>query len=242
MDPPLTPPTLSLKQINTLNQDFENASPRAILSWAAQTFGDKLALVTSFQPTGIVTIHMLTEIAPATPILTLDTDFLFVETYALIDQMESQFHLNLTRLHPHLSVEQQAQQFGDKLWQRNPDHCCQIRKVDPLTEALLPFDAWLTGLRRDQSAHRATTPLISWDKPHAMLKICPFVTWTEEQIWDYIHAHDLPYNPLHDQNYPSIGCSHCTQPTLKSQDIRSGRWSGHTKTECGLHPPSESEN
>lgn len=224
------------EELQQLSQTFETASPQDILRWAADTYGDKLAVVTSFQPTGIVTLHMLSKIAPRIPVLTLDTELLFPETYALIDEMEHRYNLKLIRVKPEQTVEEQAAEHGDVLWATDPNSCCNMRKVIPLYKALQGYSAWVTGLRRDQSERRANTQIISWDKRHSMVKLCPFATWTEAMIWDYIDLHTLPYNVLHDQNYPSIGCMPCTQPCDPALgDKRAGRWANRDKSECGIH-------
>lgn len=231
---------LTLQNINTqtveqLAGQFENSSPQDILRWAAHTFGEYLTIVTSFQPTGIVTLHMLQEIAPQTPVITLDTGVLFPETYALMDDLEARLNLNLIRVKPALDLDQQAAAHGDKLWASDPNQCCHIRKTLPLQNALSGYDAWVTGLRRDQSATRANIPVISWDERYGLVKLCPYANWTEDMIWTYIHAHELPYNELHDKGYPSIGCKFCTHAATNSTDLRSGRWVNHQKTECGIH-------
>ncbi len=218
-----------------LNERFENAHPQDILKWAADTYDDQLVIVTSFQPTGIVTIHMLQDIAPKIPIVTLDTGLLFAETHKLIHQVEDRFGIQVKRIHPEQTIDEQAQTHGDKLWESHPDFCCTLRKVHPLQNALANYDAWITGLRRDQSLTRANTPIISWDDRHNLIKLCPFATWRESMIWTYINAHELPYNQLHDQNYPSIGCYTCTRAVLDRVDMRVGRWINHGKTECGIH-------
>ena len=220
-----------------LAQQFETASPQEILRWAADCYDERLIVVTSFQPTGIATLHMLHDIAPQTRIVTLDTGLLFKETYALMDEVEARFNLNLTRVVPQLSVQQQTETHGDNLWDRDPNQCCNIRKTVPLRQVLNGYSAWVTGLRRDQSPQRANTPVVGWDARYQMVKLCPFANWTENMVWTYIHAYELPYNELHDQGYPSIGCYHCTQPALNSDDLRSGRWVNHQKTECGIHFP-----
>jgi phosphoadenosine phosphosulfate reductase len=230
-------PEVQAIDLEQLNAEFEQADPESILRWGAETFGDKLAVVTSFQPTGIVTLHMLSQFAPHTPVLTLDTGVLFPETYALIDELEERLNLNLIRVRPALTVDEQAEQYGTALWERDPDKCCQIRKVAPLGPALEGYDAWITGLRRDQS-NRKWVPVISWDQRYQKIKLCPFANWTEDMMWLYIYSHELPYNKLHDQGYPSIGCNTptCTQPVTTGSDERSGRWVNHrTKTECGIH-------
>ncbi|MBZ0282172.1 MAG: phosphoadenylyl-sulfate reductase [Anaerolineae bacterium] len=222
--------------LQILNTEFETTYPQAVLQWAAETYGDRLAVVTSFQPTGIVTLHMLSEIAPKTPVLTLDTGLLFPETYAVMDELERRLNLNLIWVRPAQTVAQQAETEGANLWEREPDRCCNLRKTIPLKNALAGYDAWITGLRRDQSAGRRGVPIVSWDAKYNNVKLSPLANWTEEMVWTYIHAHELPYNTLHDQNYPSIGCYPCTQPAAPDAlDKRAGRWSGHEKTECGIH-------
>jgi phosphoadenosine phosphosulfate reductase len=226
--------------LEAINERLENAYPQDVLRWAADTYGKGLAVVTSFQPTGIATLHMLSEIAPDTTVLTLDTGLLFPETYTLMDEAEARFNLRLVRVRPAQTVEQQAAQFGPNLWEQDPDVCCHRRKVVPLADALAGYDAWITGLRRDQSSGRRATPIVSWDEKHQKVKISPLATWTESMVWTYIHAHELPYNPLHDRGYPSIGCYPCTRAVEPgASDSRAGRWVGHAKTECGIHVTQE---
>lgn len=220
--------------IQALQAKYEKAHPQEILRWAVETYGDKLALVTSLQPTGMVTLHMLKEITNSINILTVDTGLLFPETYQLIEDVEMLFGVTVQRIKSQLSLPQQAKQEGSILWETNPDHCCHIRKTIPLREALFGYDAWITGIRRDQSATRANVPVIAWDERNGLIKLAPFATWTEDMIWTYIHAYELPYNKLHDRGYPSIGCYTCTKAPV-GDDLRSGRWANHNKTECGIH-------
>ncbi len=223
-------------ELQYLNDEFETAYPQDILHWAVDTFDSGLAVVTSFQPTGIVTLHMLSEFVPRPTVLTLDTGLLFPETYALMDALEQRFNLNLVRIRPAQTVEEQAATYGPALWERDPDRCCNLRKTIPLDKVLVGYDAWIAGLRRDQSRQRAAVPIIGWDRKYQKVKLSPFATWTEEMIWTYIHTYELPYNSLHDQNYPSIGCYPCTHPVdPEAQDRRAGRWANRAKTECGLH-------
>jgi phosphoadenosine phosphosulfate reductase len=218
-----------------LNARFENEAPCDILRWAWEQFGDDLAVVTSFQPTGLVTLHMLLEFAPDVRVLTLDTGLLFPETVGLVDRWERDYGLNLTRVRPAQTVAEQAAGHGEALWERDPDLCCHLRKTVPLDEALKPFGAWITGLRRDQSDRRRATPIVSLDAKYGIVKLSPLATWTNDMVWTYIHAHGLPYNTLHDQNYASIGCWPCTRAVAPGEDQRAGRWSGRSKTECGIH-------
>ena len=153
-----------------------------------------------------------------------------------MDRLEARLNFNLIRVKPRLTVDQQADQYGDALWARDPDACCHMRKVVPLADSLVGYDAWIAGLRRDQSPTRSSLQPIVWDKRNEKIKISPLVDWTEEMVWTYIHAYDLPYNVLHNQGYPSIGCLPCTQ-AVEGVDgnLRAGRWVNHAKTECGIH-------
>jgi phosphoadenosine phosphosulfate reductase len=212
----------------------DTTSPESILRWAAKTYGDRLAVVTSFQPTGIVILHMLQGIAPQTAVLTLDTGLLFPETYDLIDEIERRFHLRLTRVRPEERVL--ADEPDIPLYTHDPDRCCHLRKVAPLNDALRGYGAWITGLRRDQSESRSRTPLVGWDARHELVKLSPLACWTEAQVWDYLRQHDLPFNTLHDRGFTSIGCWPCTQAVPEgASDLRAGRWVGTGKTECGIH-------
>lgn len=217
--------------------ELDTAYPQDILKWAHERYGDKLVVVTSFQITGIVTLHMLRQITDNVQVMTLDTGLLFPETYQLIDDVESALDITVQRIKPTLSLPTQAREHGSLLWETNPNQCCNLRKTIPLHDALQPYSAWVTGLRRDQSPTRANTPVIDWDTRNDMLKVMPFATWTEDMLWTYLNAHDLPYNPLHDRGYPSIGCYTCTL----SGKGRDGRWSNTAKTECGIHVPLVSE-
>ncbi len=223
-----------MRNFDALNRSL--TYPEDILRWAVESYAERLAVVTSFQVTGIATLHMLSQLGAVVDVLTLDTGLLFPETYALMGELQARLGFNLVRVKPALTVEQQADQYGEALWKRDPDACCRMRKVVPLKSALAGYEAWLTGLRHDQSKTRKDLPAVSWDKRNANVKIAPFVEWTEEMIWTYIRAYDLPYNPLHDRGYPSIGCAPCTQAVMEdSDDLRAGRWANQSKTECGIH-------
>jgi phosphoadenosine phosphosulfate reductase len=182
-----------------------------------------------------VLIDLAAQVRPDLRVFTLDTDFLFPETYALINDIERRYHIRVERIKPRLTPEEQAQEFGAALWSREPHQCCNIRKVEPLTHKLSELDAWITGIRRDQAPTRANARKVEWDARFGLIKINPLADWKWEQVWDHIRSHKVPYNPLHDQNYPSIGCTYCTRPVQAGEDLRAGRWSGFPKTECGLH-------
>jgi phosphoadenosine phosphosulfate reductase len=213
-----------------LAPDLEHLDAEGVLEYAVERFHPRLALACSFQKEASVTLDLLLRIAPDATIFTLDTHVLFPETYETWKRVEERYGIEIT-VHQGPSLGRQAATHGDRLWERDPDACCGLRKVKPLDRALEDQDAWVAGLRRDQSPSRANTPKIAWDAKHGLWKFNPLADWTEDDVWGYIYAHDLPYNPLHEQGYPTIGCTHCTVPGVG----REGRWAGTGKTECGLH-------
>jgi phosphoadenosine phosphosulfate reductase len=223
-----------------INNYFEQRSMNELLQWSLSTFGDKVAQVTSFGPTGMVVLDHLAKLSPGIRIITLDTEFLFDETYALWEEVQRRYPIQLDIRRPALSPEAQAKKYGPKLWQVSPNWCCYLRKVLPLDDVMQGLAAWITGLRRDQSTTRAHLALVGWDAKYDVVKINPLANWTRSQVWSYILEHKVPYNSLHDQGYASIGCTHCTQPTTDMADERSGRWQGNQKTECGIHLPTQS--
>jgi len=217
------------------NDRFRPASPEDLLAWAAERWETDLALTCSFGgPAGMVLLDMIVRVAPLTPVLYIDTGLLFPETYRLITQVQDRYGVTPHAIRPARTVQQQAKDAGATLWQREPDRCCGLRKVQPLADALLPFEAWITGIRRDGSATRANAELLEWSGKYNLVKLNPLAFWTEREVWRYIHEHDVPYNPLLDQGYRSLGCHTCTQRP-DSTDARSGRWTGFAKTECGIH-------
>lgn len=221
--------------IKQANDELEGKSPRMIMRWALETFAPSITLATGFGPSGIVLMFLVSQLRPETPVFYLDTDLLFKQTYALRNEFEQRFGIRFERVHSGISLKEQAAQHGDALWSHNSDACCNIRKVIPQREYLKNYDAWITGVRRDQTAFRSNANIVEWDKANEMVKINPLVAWTEQEVWDCIRAHELPYNPLHDDGYPSIGCWTCTQAVAPGEDPRSGRWAGMEKTECGMH-------
>ncbi|MBB4661474.1 phosphoadenylyl-sulfate reductase [Conexibacter arvalis] len=215
---------------STLTDGAEELSAEQVLARMVERFHPRLFLACSFQQEESVLIDLLLRIEPEARIFTLDTGVLFPETYETWRAMEQRYDTQFEAWRG-MTLEQQEAEFGPELWKRNPDQCCSIRKVTPLKEALGEVDAWVVGVRRDQAPTRADTPKIAWDAKHGIWKAAPLADWSERDVWRYIHEHDLPYNPLHDRGYASIGCTHCTVPAAD----RSGRWAGNGKVECGLH-------
>ncbi|KIL36345.1 phosphoadenosine phosphosulfate reductase [Cohnella kolymensis] len=215
-------------------EEFENASPQEVIAWAVQTFPN-ITFACSFGAEDVVLVDMLQKISPSSDIFYLDTDFHFKETYETRDRMEEKYNLKFVQVKPKLTPEEQAAEHGEALWKSEPNACCNIRKVEPLTRILSQYDAWITGIRRDQAPTRANAKKVEYDTKFGLVKFNPLAAWTSEQVWDYIRDNDIIYNPLHDRNYPSIGCEHCTKQVMPGEDPRAGRWAGNEKTECGLH-------
>jgi phosphoadenosine phosphosulfate reductase len=215
--------------------EMESAQPEAILGWAVEEFGADVALATGFGAEGCVLVAMLAAISPGTRIFYLDTDLLFPETYDLRDKLAARYGVQFERRATSLSLEAQTLEYGPELWKRDPDLCCRLRKVEPLREMLSGLRAWITAIRREQSPSRSDIGVIEWDEKFGLLKINPLAAWTKRDVWNYITSFDVPYNPLHDHGYPSIGCVPCTTPVQIAEESRAGRWRGRRKTECGLH-------
>ncbi|MDP9728597.1 phosphoadenosine phosphosulfate reductase [Alicyclobacillus tengchongensis] len=222
-------------EIESLAATYENASPQEILREALHRV-ENITLACSFGIEDMVLLDMLSQLSPNPDVFYLDTDVLFPETYALCNEAIERYGLTrLRQVRPALTLEEQAEQYGESLWQSNPNQCCDLRKVQPLTRVLQEYDGWVTGIRRQQSPTRANAQVFEVDHKFGLVKVNPLATWSEKDVWRYVHEHQVPYNPLHDRGYPSIGCLHCTRPVKPGEDSRAGRWSGFDKTECGLH-------
>jgi phosphoadenosine phosphosulfate reductase len=219
----------------------ESWKAEQVLGWAFATYGDDVALATGMGVEGMALVDMAHRINPDLKVFTGDTEFLFSETYDLMDRVEERYGIKIERLYSLLSPEEQEKEFGPKLWARDPDQCCNIRKVEPLRRKLSTLDAWVTAIRRRQTPERADVRKVDWDAKFGLVKISPLADWTRKMVWHYVVKHDVPYNQLHDRNYPSIGCTHCTRAVLPGEDQRAGRWSGFGKQECGLHTPPEAD-
>lgn len=219
-----------------LNDLFAGSDELDVIKWTYQTFQDDVIYACSFGAEGMVLLDLIHKVYPEAIIVFIDTNVHFQETYELIERVKQKYpSFRIKIIQTSLTLEEQALQYGDALWKRNPDLCCNIRKIHPLSEVLAMKKAWLSGLRREQSPIRAKTQFINKDDKFSSIKICPLIHWNWEDVWDYILTHQLPYNPLHKRGYPSIGCIHCTKPLQNESDLRSGRWVGLNKTECGLH-------
>jgi phosphoadenosine phosphosulfate reductase len=223
------------EELRELALAFETEEPIVVLRWALEEFGSDIALATGFGAEGCVLVHMLSQIGTDARIFYLDTDLLFPETYELRDQLEARYGVRFERRSSDLTLGSQAQEFGDRLWERQPDLCCKLRKVEPLAETLSGLKAWITAIRRDQTPARASAGIVEHDRKFGLIKINPLASWKTFDVWRHITKHDIPYNPLHDVGYSSIGCRPCTSAVRIGEDPRAGRWRGSVKTECGLH-------
>ena len=216
--------TLTDADLVALSASFEGAPPEDIVRWAADTFGDRLCLTTSL--TDAVLVDLAARVAPGTEVIFLDTQYHFDETLATLDVVRRRYPVRLTVRRPDVP--------RDDLWRTDTDACCGVRKVAQLDAALATKEAWLSGLRRDDSPERADTPIVARDR-RGLVKVNPIAAWTDDDVALYIHLHDVPVNPLVAKGYPSVGCWPCTQPVAAGEDKRAGRWAGTGKTECGLH-------
>lgn len=231
--------TITYDNWQSISFETDDATKGAknVLEWAYGHYHEeKIVYASSFGAEAIVLIDLIQQVKPDAHIVFLDTDLHFPETYDVINKIEQRFpKLRIEKKKPALTLDEQREEYGAALWKRDPNQCCHIRKVVPLRETLISKEAWISGLRREQSPTRASTEFLNKDDKFKNIKICPLIHWTWDEVWSYIRKHDLPYNELHDHNYPSIGCFPCTQAVASDGDTRSGRWTGSNKTECGLH-------
>jgi len=232
---------LSELEIEDLGKEFEGKSAQEVLKWALGKFGEQVAFASSFGAEDVVLIDLIVKINPKAKIFTLDTGRLPEETYKVWDEIEKKYHIKVEPYFPEAAaVEKMIKEHGPNLFYQSVELrrlCCKIRKVEPLHRALTGLEAWITGLRREQAVTRTTIKKIEYDKGNDLIKINPIADWTEKQVWDYIRGNDVPYNKLHDQGYPSIGCAPCTRAVKPGEDLRAGRWwwEEPEKKECGLH-------
>jgi len=229
-------------EIKKKAEELEGASAQEVLKWALETYEQKVALASSFGAEDVVLIDMLAKINPKARIFTLDTGRLPQETYEVIEKIREKYGLPIEVYFPETkAVDEMVNRYGPNLFYQSVELrrlCCQIRKVEPLSRALSGLSAWITGLRREQAVTRTEISKVEIDTSHnSIIKINPLADWTEEQVWNYIKENDVPYNALHNQNYPSIGCAPCTRPVKPGEDLRAGRWwwEEPEQKECGLH-------
>jgi phosphoadenosine phosphosulfate reductase len=214
--------------------ELEGKSAAEAIAWAVQTFHPRLRFACSFQKTSSVIVDIAHRVEPSARFFYLDTDLLFEETYVTRDALAARYGISFERYHG-LALDDQARLYGERLWARQPDACCGIRKVEPMRRALTGADCWVSGIRRVDSATRAGAAKLGWDRRFGLWKLNPLADWTDEDVWNHIRANEVPYNPLHDAGYPSIGCTHCTRPPGNGGGPREGRWANAEKTECGLN-------
>jgi phosphoadenosine phosphosulfate reductase len=232
-----TEPSRSAEDLRGLAEraarELEDAPALEVLRWAAETFGPRFCVTSSM--TDAVVIHLASRAMPGIDVLFLDTGYHFPETIGTRDAIDAVMDVNVVTLTPRLTVAEQDARYGPKLYERNPDLCCAMRKVQVLQEGLRKYDAWATGLRREESATRARTPVVGWDARRGKVKVSPIARWTQADVEAYIAKHDVLTNPLLQEGYTSIGCAPCTRRIVEGEDPRAGRWAGLAKTECGIH-------
>jgi len=224
------------------NQQLKGAQPAEILRWAVERFYPKLTMATAFGPEGCAILHMLAEIEPKVRVFNLDTGYQFAETLELRDRIAERYGIEVELVRPETTVEEYESLHKGPLYVDRPDQCCFDRKIIPLRAAVRGYDAWISSIRADQSAHRAKADVVGWDAKFGLVKVNPLLHWTHRDVWSFVVKHNVPYNPLHDQGYPSIGCWPCTRAVAEGEtDERAGRWVGKAKTECGLHSMDSSQ-
>jgi phosphoadenosine phosphosulfate reductase len=225
----------SPEQLAAWSRELNGATAQDVLRWAVATFGRKLTMATAFGAEGCCLIHMLAEIDPDVRIFNLDTGYQFPETLRLREQFKDRYGIEVEFIRPEQTVAEYEAEHGGPMYRHRPDQCCHDRKLAPLRQFLRPYDAWISAIRRDQTPDRGLADVVQQDRKFGLVKINPLLAWTRKDVWSFILNNGIPYNPLHDQGYPSIGCWPCTQPVGDGDDERAGRWAGTAKKECGLH-------
>jgi phosphoadenosine phosphosulfate reductase len=234
-NPPLEPTVEFLAELARESEQLESATPQEILKYAIDRFAPRFTMATAFGPEGMTLIHMLAEIGPKTPIFNLDTGYQFAETLELRETVKQRYGIEIELKKPDTTVEQYEAINGGPVYKTDPNRCCFDRKLRVLHEAAKGMHAWASAIRRDQSTDRARAPIVGWDQKFQLVKISPLANWTKKEVWKLIADEKIPYNPLHDKGFPSVGCWPCTRSISMGEDERAGRWSGFEKKECGLH-------
>ncbi|MEO2088145.1 MAG: phosphoadenylyl-sulfate reductase [Gemmataceae bacterium] len=233
----MTARVLDDADIAAANDLLGAAPPQEILTWAVKRFHPRLLMATAFGAEGCCLIHMLSRIEPTVTLINLETGYQFPETLALRERIREKYGMTVEYIYPETTVAEYEAEHGGPLYDHRPDQCCHDRKVLPLRNALARIAplAWVSAIRKDQTADRGVANVVQWDKKFQLVKLNPLLNWTKREVWGYIVKNDVPYNELHDRDYPSIGCWPCTRPVAAGEDERSGRWAGKKKKECGLH-------
>lgn len=226
---------MSAEQIADASAKLENATPQVILRWAVETFYPRLTMATAFGAEGCCILHLLAEIEPRVRVFNLETGYQFPETLELRERIKDRYGIEVEYVRAEQSVAEYESEHGGPLHNIRPDQCCHDRKIVPLRRAIVGYDAWISAIRRDQTTHRARAGVVQWDAKFSLVKVNPLLNWTRTDVWKFVLDNQVPYNPLHDQGYPSIGCWPCTEAVANGADERAGRWAGSAKKECGLH-------
>ena len=232
------PAAPSTEELKAISDRFEKSTPEEILQWAVETYGFGLTMATAFGAEGCALLAMLGATVPngrSVHVFNLETGYQFAETLELRERIREKYGIEVEYVRAKETVAEMEARFGGPIYGTNPDMCCGIRKVAPLKDALVGYNAWITAIRRDQTSHRAQAGIVEWDAKFNLVKINPLANWSAGEVWAYIAMNEAPYNPLHDQGFPSIGCWPCTRAIAGDEDERSGRWASSAKMECGLH-------
>jgi phosphoadenosine phosphosulfate reductase len=227
--------TYTPEQLEAWSQALLGKTPQAILRWAVDRFGRKLTMATAFGAEGCCLLHLLAEIDADVRVFNLDTGYQFAETLELRERIRDRYGIQVELIRPEMTVEEYEVEHGGPLYRHRPDQCCHDRKLGPLRQAVAGYEAWISAIRRDQTPDRALAGVVQWDAKFGLVKVNPLLLWSRKDVWSFITTHEVPYNPLHDHGFPSIGCWPCTQAVGAGGDERAGRWAGTKKKECGLH-------
>jgi phosphoadenosine phosphosulfate reductase len=229
--------SLAREELATANRELQGATPQEILRWAVEAYHPDLLMATAFGAEGCCVIHMVAEIEPGVKFINLETGYQFPETLELRDRITARYGIEVEYVRPDQSVAEYEAEHGGPLHGLRPDQCCHDRKIQPLRQALARIGprAWVSAIRKNQTTDRTLADVVQWDAKFNLVKVNPLLNWTKKDVWAFILKHDVPYNPLHDRDYPSIGCWPCTRPVTAGEDDRAGRWAGKVKKECGLH-------
>jgi len=223
------------EQIAAACDRLKGKSAHDILRWAVETFYPRLTMATAFGPEGNCIIHMLAEIEPRVRVFNIDTGYQFPETLALRERIKERYGIEVEYVRADTTVPEYEHKHGGPVYVFDTDQCCHDRKITPLRRGVVGYDAWISAIRKDQTKDRAQANIVQWDAKFKLVKVNPLLEWTKNDVWKFITTHDVPYNPLHDHGYPSIGCWPCTRAVAPGEDERAGRWAGTQKKECGLH-------